>query len=577
MQEQMKKLIVLNFILLILLAFVACKKDKGNYAYTDPNFITITTDTTNADRNVVINNDSVVVKQDDTLKLDIVLTQTKLSDDLSYQWMITQTAAANSNPPQYVVGTQKQLRAKITLSPNLYRLVVKVTDNKTGISYYKFYNLNVNTAPWGGEGWLVLQDQPTEGGSDISIITDVDGSGSAAKPVYSNLYFQANGSKLPTGTYKTAVLNYNNTLRIQKVSFFYPNGGTQVRSIDYLDSSHYDGWFLVPPSVINIQSNDIMQAAGQYEYMMNNGQIFFQQVNTVTLKAPPIRFSVPFLGSWSDLNPNVILGNSDGVFTIFDKTNHSFLSIWNNGGTPTLIPTSLADVPNAHYKPYSGAGGATNFGPTAKGFDMNSIKYDLMYAENATQMRSGNTIYYDCIFRTTAGDSTFLFQFPGSATGASGGYTNNFTTGRFLLREDKVPGINTASIFAMPTFLPVSATTYGVFYYVHGTNKNSIYVCNPSYTGTMPATTTSTLGYNFPNGTIIKSMKILKSGYTTTTSLATEGKMLVVATDETANGKGNNVYFFNLAADGSIVNTPARVYTGFDKIVDITFKKALGQ
>ena len=69
-------------------------------------------------------------------------------------------------------------------------------------------------------------------------------------------------------------------------------------------------------------------------------------------------------------------------------------------------------------------------------------------------------------------------------------------------------------------------------------------------------------------------MKVFKSGYVSAPT--TESKVLVVATDETANGQGNKVYFLNLAANGDINSTPARVYTGFDKIVDITFKKGLG-
>ena len=69
-------------------------------------------------------------------------------------------------------------------------------------------------------------------------------------------------------------------------------------------------------------------------------------------------------------------------------------------------------------------------------------------------------------------------------------------------------------------------------------------------------------------------MKVFKSGYATVPS--TESKVLVVATDETANGGGHKVYFFNLSATGEINTTPANVYTGFDKIVDIAFKKGLG-
>jgi hypothetical protein len=568
-----KRLLQIGFSFLITAAFFACKKDKGNYVYTDGNVITISTDMATANPQVVINNDSVVVKQSDSLKLDILITQTKPVTELSYQWMITQADAGLANPAQYIVGTEKQLRTKIILPPNLYRLVIKVTDNKSGVSFYKFYSLNVDTSPWGGEGWLVLQDQPTEGGCDISIITSRDGV--VRGSIYSNLYFAANSKKLPVGTYKTSVLNYLNTLRVQKVSFMYPNGGLQVRSMDYLDSSDHKTWFLIQPSIINIRENAVFPATGQSEYIINNGQFHVQQVNNGTLKTPPIKFTAPFLGSWPELSSSVIVGNAENVFTLFDKTNRCFFTIWLNNGVMTLVPTSRADVPNAHYNAYSGAGGTTNLTVTGKGFDMNNIGRNLIYAENVTPMNTG-TIYYDCIFRNTVGDSTFLYQMPGGFGGANGGYANNFTSGRFLLSESKVPGINTASIFAMPTFLAVSGSAYGVFYYVHGTNRNSIYVCNPGYAGTMPATTTSHVGYSFPPGTIIKTMKVFKSGYTTANLPATDGKVLVVATDETANGNGNNVYFFNLTAAGEINATPANVYTGFDKIIDITYKKALG-
>lgn len=568
-----KQLQQIGFSLLITAALFACKKDKGNYVYTDGNVITITTDMATVNPQAVINNDSIVVKQSDSLKVDILVAQTKPVTDLSYQWMITQADASFSNPAQYIVGTEKQLRTKIVLPPNLYRLVVKVTDNKSGVSFYKFYSLNVDTSPWGGEGWLVLQEQPADGGCDISIITSRDAV--ARGTIYSNLYFAANGKKLPAGTYTTSVLNYLNTLRVQKVSFMYPNGGLQVRSVDYLDSSDYKTWFLVQPSTINLKSNGAFPATGQWEYLVNNGQFYMQQVNAATLKTPPIKYTAPLLGSWPEISSSVIVGNAESVFTLFDKVNRCFLTVWQNNGVMTLVPTSKSDIPNLHYNAYSGVGGATNLTATGKGFDMNNIGQNLIYTENVSPM-TGSTIYYDCIFRNTTGDSTFMYQLPGGFSGANGGYANNFISGRFFLSESKVPGINTASIFAMPTFLSISGSAYGVFYYVHGTDRNSIYVCNPSYTGTMPATTTSHVGYSFPAGTIIKTMKVFKSGYTTANAPATESKVLVVATDETANGNGNNVYFLNLTAAGEISATPANVYTGFDKIIDISFKKALG-
>jgi hypothetical protein len=99
---------------------------------------------------------------------------------------------------------------------------------------------------------------------------------------------------------------------------------------------------------------------------------------------------------------------------------------------------------------------------------------------------------------------------------------------------------------------------------------NEIYTCSVATL----ANSTAAVGKTFPPGTVIKAMKVFKAGYTTAPS--TDSKVLVVATDETTSGGGNKVYFFNLDLNGVIITTPVQVYTGFDKIVDIAFKKGLG-
>lgn len=537
--------------LLIVFSFYACKKDLGNYDYDPANVITITTDMASVDPAVVINNDSVVVKQNDSLKVNIILSQTKPSNDLAFEWMIIQSVASNQNPPQYVVGNAQQLRTKVILSPNLYKLVVRVTDKTTGVSFTKFYSLNVDTSPWGGEGWVVLQDQPANNGCDISVITTRDGV--APGTIYSNVYSLANnGNKLPIGTFEMNVINYNANLRIQKVSFFYPNGGLQVKSTDFADSSMHDNWFLVTPSTINLQLNGQING-GQYEYQINSNQLYVRRVNASSIQTPPIKFGAPVLGTWT-LSPFVLNNSgSEQYYTLYDQANKCFLLY--NMETNTLVPTNRPDVANSHFVPYAGVASALH-PATGSGFDLNNIGRNLVYAENAQPVSSSTA--YNCFFRNNAGDSTWLYQFPVALA-----YNNNFTTGRYFLSNINVPGINTATMFACPTFL----TAPGKFYYV---NNNNIYICTVANL----ATSTATIGYSFPAGTIIKSMKVFKSGYITAPT--TESKVLVVATDETASGGGHKVYFLNLSASGTINSTPAAVYTGFDKIVDIAFKKGLG-
>jgi hypothetical protein len=540
----------LVLVILLICLFCACKKDLGNYDYKDANVITIITDTANVDRTVVVTNDSIIVKQNDSLKVDILISQTIPSNDLSFEWVITQSASFISNPAQHVVGNQKQLRTKIILPPNLYKLVVKVTDRTTGVSFYKFYSLNVDTSPWGGEGWVVLQDQPGAGGCDISVITSRDGA--TPGTVYSNVYFGANGHKLPMGTYKVNTMNYSAQLRIQKLSFLYPNGGLQVRSTDFADSSVHTSWFSVTPSAINLQTNAMING-GQYEYQFNNNQVYYRRVNALTIVSPPIRFGAPILGTWT-ASPFVLNSStSESYFTMYDQANKCFFLF--NMETNTLIPSNRPDLANSHFLPYSGLASALH-PTTGSGFDLNNIGRNLIYAENAQPYSSATN--QNCFFRNNTGDSTWLYQFPSGTA-----YLNNFVTGRYLLSSAKLPGINSASMFACPTFL----TLPGKFYYV---NANTIYTT----TVASLAASTAQVGYAFPAGTVIRAIKVFKSGYVT--APVTESKVLVVATDETASGGGHKVYFLNISAAGDINATPAAVYTGFDKIVDISFKKGLG-
>jgi hypothetical protein len=241
-----------------------------------------------------------------------------------------------------------------------------------------------------------------------------------------------------------------------------------------------------------------------------------------------------------------------------------------NVTTGALSPV-LPDIPNKHYPAFPTAS-ATSLANSGYGFDMNNIKKKLLYAENAKTMENspliGGAVTWNWFFRSNTNDSTFIIQFLAATS-----YTNTFTTGRYWLNQANCPGINTASMFAVPQEL--TSTNLTTFYYV---NANNVY--KGSLLAGTQGSTPATLAKAFPSGTIIKAMKIFKSDYSGTGNSpntpfpALEGKVLVIATDETASSGGNKVYFFNIST-GSMVQTD--VYTGFDKIVDIAFKKTVGK
>ncbi|UKJ09276.1 PKD-like family lipoprotein [Solitalea lacus] len=537
------------------LGFTSCYKDIGGYDYNEINSLKISTDMTGADPNIFITADSIDLHQNDSLKVKLKIEQSSgAAENFSYQWLLTQYDQSSGNPSKNLLDSSATLKTKITLAPNLYKLVAKVTDKSTGVSYYKHFALNVSTADWGGEGWVVLQSEPD--GSDISVITTRDGS--VKGKVYHDIYSIVNGHKLPVGTYKANVINYGTTLRAQKISFFYPNGALQVRNTDFADSTKGEYWFAVNPGAANFQVNGSAggSSAG-WEYTIVNDQIAYRQFASAAHLINAPLFFPPYAGL--SVSPYVInAAASDQYYTLYDKANRGFVIF--NAST-----SSFVNIP-------AYAAAATNLNPTTgQGFDMKNMADNMIYAENAQPLTTAGT-NWNCFFRNDAGTKTYLVQFPRGIS-----YANNFTTGRFQLTEANCPGINTATQFACPTYLTMPK---GVFYYVNG---NKVYTCKVNTVATSTARA-DVGGLIFPTGTVIKAMKIFNSGYTAANITALnvpEGKVLVVATDETASGGGNNVYFFNLnPTTGDILGSPtspADVYRGFNTIKDIVFKKGLGR
>lgn len=530
-----------------------CAKDKGNYDYNPINTLQISTDLTGTDPNVFITADSINVKQNDSLRIALKIeNSTAQSTDLTYNWYLTQYETSVANPPTYQIGSNAVLRTKITYPPNLYKIVAKVTDKSSGVSFYKSFSLNVTLAEWGDEGWVVLQE--TADGSDISVITTRDGS--VKGKAFHSLYSSVNGHKLPIGTHTVNVVNYATSLRAQKVSFFYPNGGMQVRSVDFADSTKAEDWFFGSSGNTNFQLNGSAggSAAG-WEYVVTNNKIAYRQLQSAAHLANPPFFFPPYEGL--TVAPFVVnAAASDHFYTLYDISTRGFALF--NASTSTLI-----NIPN-YTQPVS------NLHPTTgQGFDLKNMQDNLIHAENVQSMNMSLGIYWNFFFRNNANTNTYLVQFPRGIA-----YANNFTTGRFQLTEASCPGINSATLFANPTFMPMPR---GVFYYV---SDNKVYTVNVNTLASSKATANLT----FPAGTIIKAMKVFNSGYTTGNNTALnvpDGKVLVIATDEMASGKGHNVYFFNLdTQSGTIkgsVDNPADKYSGFDKITTIAFKKALGR
>ncbi len=169
-------------------------------------------------------------------------------------------------------------------------------------------------------------------------------------------------------------------------------------------------------------------------------------------------------------------------------------------------------------------------------FNMNNIGKRLLFAEISI-----NNSYY-AFFKNNQNDSLFAYNFR-----ATGGRPP-------VARYDGLdaPGLATASLFVMSKTLP----------YLYYVSDNSIYRLD------ILAKTASAI-YTFPAGTEVRAMKMYVNRKVSTDP--DNNRRIAVATLE--GGNQGKVYYFPIAATGNFTgNTYSKVFDGFGKINEITFK-----
>jgi hypothetical protein len=168
-------------------------------------------------------------------------------------------------------------------------------------------------------------------------------------------------------------------------------------------------------------------------------------------------------------------------------------------------------------------------------FLMSSIGKKLLYTEVNT------TSQCNAFFKNNNDDSLFAFVY------------NPTLTDPAVKRYDGLtaPGLADARLF-------VGSRTLPHLYYAYG---NSIYKLD------IEAKTAAPI-YTFPAGTEIRAMKMYRNLKTSTDP--NNNKLIAVATHENGQGK---IYYFPIAATGNFTNnTYSKVFTGFNKINELTYK-----
>ncbi|WP_205511275.1 PKD-like family lipoprotein [Longitalea arenae] len=244
------------------------------------------------------------------------------------------------------------------------------------------------------------------------------------------------------------------------------------------------------------------------DMMLNDGKIHSRSLNA---PAGLNKLNLPPSGNHY-IAPYELYTSSTG-YVVFDTVSQSFLKLNTSSSSLTPFPTPAG----------------------TRLFYLNNIGKKLLYAE-----LNANPKCY-AYFKNNNDDSLFAYGFNPSVTNPDLDKTEILNS----------PGLLSAKLFVGSRFLPH-------LYYVNG---HQIYKLD------IPAKTAAPI-YTFAAGTEIRAMKMYRNLKTTTDP--NNNKLIAVATHENGEGK---VYYFPISATGNFTNnTYSKVFTGFNKINEITFK-----
>jgi hypothetical protein len=354
--------------LLILLIMYSCVRDKSNDSVTPIDVLTLKDTTAPAS-----------VLQFDTLDIKPIIEQTKGTSeaDLSYKWSIHQNDAANDYPV-IVLDSTRNLHQSISVKPGIYRLIYTVTVKSSGVSYFKFFALNVINRF--SEGWLVLEDKAGKG--DMSIILQTD-------TTFHHIFSDLNKDVDLSNPVQVAV---SNSYGDKRIYIFTKNNGYELEYTEMIKVSDYTSWFWEVPAVFTPQL--YMRTSNSSSFIINHG-LFNARVEGGFPGDVKYMNTLPFPNDKGDdynLAPFAVAGpqpytggKSPYTAILFDSKSKGFVYL-----SGASLIASLAPF---------GAPTGTSL------FDMRDIGMDMVY------MDEGYATFIDnAIFKNAAG-AYYLYQF----------------------------------------------------------------------------------------------------------------------------------------------------------------------
>lgn len=358
-----------NLTIISILAVIlsSCYKDKGNYDYAVANKLEI------KDPNGVVN---IPITFGDTLKISPAITQTTAQNEenLTFEWMVFDNSPASSyNLPKTVIATTRNLAVKITEPPftlgQNYRLTYKVTDKRTGVSSFLFYNLTIINKY--ASGWMFLEDKAGVG--DFSMLLP---NGTVERNVYSSL-----NSTVPMGKpVKLEITAFQITDDLspssKKIYLLTETDGMELSYQTMLKKFNYGYLFYAAPQVIKptrhtwVSNSTGATLSGTLGVVVNDGKVHTNLVG-----------GFPGSKKW-------------GASLLTPAGNQNYVAAPYVAGGTTYTAT-VYDVLNKRF--YSSGNTVLNAFPPAAStvFDMNNVGMDLLYLDSANVVREYNAVFKD--------------------------------------------------------------------------------------------------------------------------------------------------------------------------------------
>ncbi|MFC3199131.1 PKD-like family lipoprotein [Parapedobacter deserti] len=499
----MKKMKIIGYMLL-LITIGACTKDKNNFSYEEP----ITFDISDEEAPDVIE-----IGLGQHLRLSPNFDDSK--GDYSYLWIAARNNSAVSyREPRDTLSREKELETEISdffILGEPYRLTFKVTDNKSGVSGFYFYDLRITNRY--SEGWMVLEDKG--GFADFSMLlpdTSVErGIYSLINPNYPIaeplMLSLSSGSVTddvsPTGR-KLYVAGKRDAVELDPLTL-------QIRY-------NLDALYFVPPATKNLSF--IGWSGTNLGVILNDGLL---QANMTggfpgakkfgpSMQAPDVEYDyqiAPFTANIGEYNwrahPIVY------QHILYDHQNQRFYTT--GGQTVDAFPTNASN-------------------PSI--FDMNDVGLGMHYMGVANIANAHNAVMYE-------GTQPYLLQFSCVTTQGNPVITRM----KQSMNAPYILDTEAANIAS-------SSQSAHIFYgyenrlYRYGVNANS----------------TSQL-HTFPAGE-----EIINTKFRAIDDNGREYGELLVATWD---GQESKLYLFSVSLAG-LVGEPSDAIAGFDKIFDMVYK-----